>query len=343
MLNREKLQNIIEKTVDNQLIFGVQLSVRNGEDLWDGSAGNLSGNKPFFIASTTKLFVTAIILNFRHKNRISLDDKIARYLPAETMNGLHIYKGKEYSGDITIRHLLSQTSGLPDYFEDREVNGISLLKHIITGHDQIWSFDQVIAISKTLKARFEPGAKGKAHYSDTNFQLLGKIIEKITGDKFEKVLEEIILKPLGFNSTYVYSNPDDTTPELIFHKKKQLKIPRAMSSFGPDGGIVSTSSELMTFICAFFDGRFFPVSYLPEMCKWNRVMSPLEYGTGIMRFKLPWFFSPFQPIPEFIGHSGLSGAFAYFVPEKKLFLTGTVNQIQKPGISYKMLIQILNS
>jgi hypothetical protein len=99
----------------------------------------------------------------------------------------------------------------------------------------------------------------------------------------------------------------------------------------------------MVFLKAFFNGTFFPKTYLPELYKWNSVMFPLEYGVGIMKFQLPAIFTLFRKMPAFIGHSGLSGAFAYYIPEKEVFLSGTVNQISNPGTSYKMLIQIVNS
>jgi len=117
----------------------------------------------------------------------------------------------------------------------------------------------------------------------------------------------------------------------------------AMTSFGPDGGIVSTANESMIFLKAFFNGKLFPKEYLDEMKDWNKIFFPLQYGIGIARFKLPRIFSPFKPVPKLIGHSGLSGAFAYYCPEKDIYLTGTVNQIHNAGLSYKLMIRILNN
>jgi D-alanyl-D-alanine carboxypeptidase len=61
-----------------------------------------------------------------------------------------------------------------------------------------------------------------------------------------------------------------------------------------------------------------------------------------MRLKLPRIFSPFKPVPELIGHSGISGAFAFYCPENDMHITGTVNQIHDPGLSYRLMIGILN-
>lgn len=341
-MNTLKLQQIIDKTVDNKSIFGTVLTVVKGNEHWTGAAGNLTAKQPYFIASTTKLYVTAIILKLKAKGKLSLDDKISQYLSPAIMHKLHFYKNVDYSDSLTVRNLLAHTSGLPDYFEDKDGSGKSLLQRLQEGADQSWSFEQAVEISKNLSPKFAPDAKGKAHYSDTNFQLLGKIIENIYGKNIGAVMYEVIFHPLALKQTYMYADAADKTPAIMYFKNKPLDICKAMTSFGADGGIVSTSKETMVFLKAFFNGYFFPKTYLSDLYKWNSVMFPLEYGVGIMRFQLPVIFTMFRKMPAFIGHSGLSGAFAYYVPEKDVFLSGTVNQINNPGTSYKMLIQIVS-
>lgn len=259
------------------------------------------------------------------------------------MHKLHIFKSEDYSYSLTVRNLLAHTSGLPDYFEDKGVDGKSLMKKLQEGNDQSWTFEQSVEMSKKMPPKFAPNTKNKAHYSDTNFQLLGKIIENIYGKTIAEVMHDVIFQPLGLKQTYLYVDASDKTPALMYFKNNSLDICKAMTSFGADGGIVSTSAETMVFLKAFFNGYFFPKSYFPELYTWNSVMFPLKYGIGIMKFQLPAIFTMFRKMPAFVGHSGLSGAFAYYVPEKDVFLAGTVNQINNPGTSYKMLIQTLNS
>ncbi len=193
-----------------------------------------------------------------------------------------------------------------------------------------------------MKPRFKPGARGKAFYSDTNYQLLGRVIEAIVGKRMGEVLQGFIFSPLRLKDTYLYDDSNDNIPLSLYYKTDPLRIPLAMTSFGPDGGIVSTAKETMTFLRAFCGGQFFPKEYISELTTWNRIFFPLEYGIGIARFKLPRIFSPFKATPELIGHSGLSGAFAYYCPEKDLYLTGTVNQVARPGLSYRLMIKLLN-
>ncbi len=113
-----------------------------------------------------------------------------------------------------------------------------------------------------------------------------------------------------------------------------------MTSFGADGGIVSTSAEMLVFIEAFFTGKIFPASYINELQDWNKIFSPLRSGTGIHLFKLPWFLDPFGTIPEFIGHSGLSGALAFYIPKENIFIAGTVNQVARPDLAFKTMIKL---
>lgn len=210
------------------------------------------------------------------------------------------------------------------------------------GIDQAWSFEQVIAEAKKMKPAFRPGEKGKALYSDTNYQILGHLIEIVSGKPLPAALQEFIIAPLGLHKTYLYTDSRDTRPAPFYYKKNRLDMPLAMTSFGADGGIVSTSAELMIFLRAFFGGKFFPVENLAWMKQWNRIFFPLEAGVGLTRFKLPRLFSPFQPLPECIGHSGLSGTVAFFAPGKNLYLTGTVNQVATPDRSFRLMLELLN-
>lgn len=338
-----KLQKVVDKTIDNKKIFGISLCLEkeDGVFVFSGASGNLVPESQYFIASTTKLYVTAIIQKLRASGKLSLDDRISKFLPPSVTSGLHLYKGVDFSASITVGQLLSQTSGIPDYFQGKQANGRSLQDELMAGHDRYWSFEDAVAASKKMMPSFAPGAKGKALYSDTNFQLLGRIIELSTGLAIGQAMEELLFTPLGLTKTYLYTESSDTRPAPLYFKNRPLLIPLAMTAFGADGGIVSTAPESMTFLKAFFGGRLFPLAYLAEMSRWNRIFFPLKYGVGITSFKLPRIFSPFKAQPELLGHSGLSGAFAYYAPEKESYLTGTVNQINNPDISFKLMLQLL--
>ena len=335
-----KMQEILNKTVDGKKVFGTSFAIKQNNQAWTGFSGNFTFEQPYFIASTSKLFTTAIILNLRSQGKLSLEDKISRYIDSTVLGGLHVFHGKEYSADITIQHLLSHTSGLPDYFQNKEKNGKSLEDEIIGGADQYWTFEQAMERTKGLKPLFAPGTKGKAHYSDANFQLLGKIIEVVTGETYVSSCEKLILRPLKLEHTYLYLDSNDSRPQTLYYGSKPLNIPKAMSSFGPDGGMVSTSEDLLVFTEAFFTGKLFPAVYIEELQQWNRIFFPMKSGVGIHLFKLPWIFNPTGSVPTFIGHSGLSGALAFYSPKENLYIVGTVNQVAHPDLSFKTMIKL---
>ena len=336
----KSFQTILDKLVDDKKVFGTSFAIKTDTLVWYGASGNLSIDQAYFIASTTKLFTTAIILKLRSESKLNLNDKISIYIDESILTGLHIYKGKDYSEELTIRHLLSHTSGLPDYFQGKGTNGKSLENEIIEGNDQFWTFEQSIERTKKMAPLFAPGTKGKANYSDANFQLLGKIIETITYKSYSENCQEFIIQPLGLAKTYLYQDSSDKTPKTLYYKSNELNIPKAMTSFGADGGMVSTSTDMLVFIEAFFTGRLFPLTYISELQQWNKIFFPMRSGIGIHLFKLPWLFNPTGSVPYFIGHSGLSGALAYYSPEENIFVVGTVNQVAHPDISFKTMIKL---
>ena len=97
----------------------------------------------------------------------------------------------------------------------------------------------------------------------------------------------------------------------------------------------------MKFLKVFFEGDLFPKEYLKDLYNWNRIQwFPLEYGVGLMRCKISRILSPVIPAPEIIGHSGSTGTFDFYCIEKKLFITGSFNQITKRP--FELIYRLLN-
>jgi CubicO group peptidase (beta-lactamase class C family) len=310
---------------------------------WEWSAPR--SVEQYFIASTTKLYVTALVMQLRAEGRLDLDTPAARYLAPSVMAGIHVLRGADAGGRITIRELLSHTSGLADYFEGRQRDGSTQIGKALQA-DFAWTFDDVLRITKhELTPRFAPATPGKAFYSDTNYQLLGAVIEAITGVSYEDALRQRILAPLALADTYPFTL--DTVERYdsvaaMLHGKQRVAIPKAMASVRADGGIVSTATDGVRFLEAFMTGRLFPRANLAEMqSQWRAIFPPLQYGLGLMRFDLPRYFTLFKKIPPMVGHSGASGAVLYFIPALDLFVSGTVNQIQQRSLSYNLLARLV--
>ena len=312
---------------------------------WAWEWGAAGSPEQYFIASITKLYVTALVMQLRSDGRVDIDAPAASHLGASVMAGIHVLGGVDSSERITVRQLLAHTSGIADYFEQKRRDGHTQIGDALA-RDLKWSFDDVLRITREeLKPRFAPSTPGKAFYSDTNYQVLGALIEAVTGATFEDTLRARVLDPLGLTGTYPFT--PETVPlyndvaSMLFGTKRVV-IPKAMASVRADGGIVSTARDGIAFLEAFTGGALFPAAYLVEMQqRWNRVFFPLEYGVGIMRFALPRYYSPLRPVPPMIGHSGASGAVLYHVPSLDLYVSGTVNQISKRSLSYRLLTRLV--
>jgi D-alanyl-D-alanine carboxypeptidase len=336
VIHEEMFNHIVNKMVDHKKVYSAVLCVENSDKSisWTGAAGNMNIDSRYFIASVTKLYITAIVMRLIEENLLNLNDKISKYLPAYVCENIHVYKSVDYSDRITVCHLISNTSGLPDYFFHKQANGKTVASELMEGKDEAWNLDKSINLVKKLKPKFKPGAKGKASYSDTNYQLLGCVIENITGKSINDVFEEFIFSELKLTNTYVYNDPSDTSPVPFYDNTKQLWLPEYMASIASEGGIVSTAGEVMVFLKAFFNGHFFPKEKIESLKQWNLIWPPpglFFYGIGLERIWTPWFISPFKPIKEILGFWGQTGSFAFYNPESDLFFTGTTNQVNGAG------------
>jgi CubicO group peptidase (beta-lactamase class C family) len=335
------LDKLVKDVVKKRFIYGAVFYVSSSDgdiDLIDAS-GNMKVDSQYYIASINKLFISAVILRLTTSNKLDLADKISRFLPEEVVRRLHVYKGKDRSDDLSVLHLISQTSGLPCYLLDDQANGRRAMEDLETGIDQPWPFDKVIQEVKKMKAHFPPGKEGRARYGDTGHQLLSLIIEGITGRPIGVVLKNLF-EELGMADTYVFDGPDAGHFVPIRHRSRKMHIPLYLASTQND--IISTAQDQMTFLKAFFEGRFFPKDRLKDLEMWNDIFFPFKYGIGIQQFHIPRILTPFNPVPDMVGHCGSTGSVAFYAPDLDLFITGTVNQQARPNIAFQTMVRILN-
>lgn len=303
--------------------------------VWKGVP--VTADTPFLVASTSKLFVTAMIFRLAGDGLIGLDDPLVKYFPAE-LDRLLVWHGEDLSGRITIGQLLTHSSGIPDYFEGRRHDGTRLADRLFSGEDMGFGLDEVIGWARDeLSPPFPPGAGRRASYSDTSFYLLTALVARVTQRTPSAALEHMITGPLGLGQTRFFQPGDATLPLRL--GSRIIEIPQALASMPGDGGAVSTARELALFGRAFFDGRLFDPAFLGQLADWRRVFFPLQAGLGVLRFQLPWFLPPFQRGIDFIGHSGISGAFVYHWPKRNVIISGTVNQMRSRSRPYRLLVK----
>jgi CubicO group peptidase (beta-lactamase class C family) len=327
-----------------------------GEDFhWSGAMGladeakgvKLTPDTPFYLASITKLFTAVTVMQLYEDGLLALDDPIARHLPAALIDGIHTYKGVDYTNRIQIQHLLSHTSGIPDYYEKAPKGGRSFFEILLAEPDREWSVEDTVQWARDkLKPSFTPGKK--AEYSDTNFQLLGFIIEAVTGRALHEVYLENIFKPLGMMHSYLHGRSEPievpgSTPARIYYKDMDITSHKAFASSWADGGLVSTMKDCLVFLKALNDGRLLKdKATLDLMHNWRPIQFPLKYGFGSMYFKLSWFMSPFSSVPAIWGHSGSTGSFLFYCEALDLYMVGSLNQAKSPGKPFQMMVKIMN-
>ncbi len=361
----EWLTELVSRDGIKHAIIGLESGDRHFK--WIGAKGDaresgvpIQGHTPFFIASVTKLFIAAAIFRLYEQQRIDLTDPITKILPEAITKGLHYYKGRDYSDKITVRHLLSHTSGLPDWLEDRPKKEKSLLETI----DRIeeWHItikDTAEYVRDHLTPHFAPQPfkkkRPKVRYSDTNFQLLIAIIEEVTEKPIYRAFEELVYQKIGLIDTFHPGHQASDQLELpadfwVDHQAFTKTL--LLQSFRD---LYSTADELLVFMKGLIRGRIFddPQTAGLMQQQWNsfgfptdavalRLPSwPIEYGLGIMRFKIPRILTPFNPVPAIIGHTGVTGSWLFYCPELDFYLCGSVSQTSQTRLPYQLVPKIL--
>jgi D-alanyl-D-alanine carboxypeptidase len=329
----------------------------DGAFRWRGAAGParpdgtpMRPETPYFVASVTKLFIATTVLQLAEQGRLELDASITRYLPPEVTGSLHRRDGIDRTADITIRHLLGHTSGLPDFLEDRRRGERSWYRDAIAGRDRAWTFEDVVVRSRELTPRFDPqdltADRQRARYTDTGFQLLIATIEHVTGQQVQREFEERFFRPLGLRHTSLpgRSQPLDPAPlpALVHDRDRPLDLPGTLRSCLD---LVSTVDDTERFLRALVRGELFedPATYRLMHARWNRIGYPLRYGLGTMRFPVNRLMGPGRRPVTLVGHSGATGSWLFHCPELDVILTGTVDQIRGRTIPFRVMAQLLRA
>lgn len=348
MTNREqKVDKIFARATKSEIINEAVLFIEstNKDFSYHVEYGKKELNSPLLMASITKLFTTTCILALLAQGKLSLDDKLTKYFDKSVLTGLHIYEGKEYSFDLTISDLLFQVSGLPDSFEDGSKSATNSIMNAIIYKDEYLTFDATLAETKSQKPRFIPRAPSKAYYANINFDILGEILEKITQCSLSDVYHQIIFQPLNLKKTYLPTSESDFIPN-VYYKDKSLHRPQLIMSCRASGGCVSTAQELMVFIKAFWNGKFFDKDIFNVLSVYRKLQAskgPINYGGGYMQIPLDSATTLFMGKGELLGHSGTTGSFAFYYPTKDLYIVGDLNQMANPALPIRLVMRLAMS
>jgi D-alanyl-D-alanine carboxypeptidase len=294
---------------------------------------------PVMVGGITKLVTLAMVFREFDRGALTPDTPLVDVLPEESVEGLCVIKGVDYSSRININHLLSHTSGIRDYLSPGAPNTISLLDQI-NSRDRSWGTREALEISRHYPGVFVPGAGSKIHYSNTNFLLLGAALEASTGMAFDQLVNLRIASPLELGTTYVFTPQHfDRYFSLapLTMKEKTLRIPRALSSFGPAGGLVTSPKDMVVFLRSFWRGELFSTQWLDGTgIKPLRLDSGVGFANGLMMTTRG------SQSSRYIGHSGLSGCVALIDTTRGRFGFLATNTMTPRAIVLRELSAILS-
>ena len=272
----------------------------------------LDGDEGFRIASVTKTFVAATALRLWEDGKLDLQSPISKWLPAQWTA---LLAGDGYEPDrITIRQLLSHTSGLADHAQAPEF--IAAVK----AHPEAASTpaDHVRHLVEWTQPLGEPGARFS--YSDTGYILLGTIIERVTGQSLPRAVRgELQLDKLGMPNTYWEQYEPAKGRKRAHQWFEGLDThdwSPTMDLYG-GGGIVSTTQDMATFFSALLEGKVFHrASTLATMQSGEGLPADSTYRLGIFAYD-------FDGVAA-AGHSGFWGTLVAAEPVSGQTIAGAV-------------------
>jgi len=257
---KSKIQQYLDSAVDENNP-GILLHIESPERglSWSASAGvsdrqsgsELKPNQLFRIASVTKIFVACTILRLYEEGSLSLNDPITKYISHKHDSILKV--GGYESDQITIRHLLTHSSGLFDH-----TNADIYLSSILENPTHEWTrTEQLLIAIKYGKPVCAIGEKFS--YSDTGYILLGKIIERVTHKSLnDAIQEQLEFKRIGLGDTFIENkgeNTDDRIHQYLDGEDTYLFNP-SIDLYG-GGGLLSTTTDLAIFYQQLFTHNVF--------------------------------------------------------------------------------------
>ena len=229
------------------------------------------------VGSNTKTFVAVVVMQMVQEGKVGLDEPIETYLPG-------LIRGEGVDGSrITVRQLLQHTSGLPEYTDTTPGSGdiFQIKDHYIPPRDLLDT-----ALGKP--AAFEPGTQWA--YTNTNYVVLGMLVERVSQRPVGEQIDQRIVKKLGLSHTYFPAPGEEKirgTHPQGYHLSAGGKL-EDITEMDPAwawaaGAMVSTPSELNTFFQAVFDGRLLSQASIDEMKKGvDTGAGGAVYGLGLI-------------------------------------------------------------
>lgn len=287
----EELDNHLKKLATADIFSGAVLLARGNNVLYEKAFGEANKdfkalnnvNTKFNLGSMNKMFTSVAIAQLVEAGKLSFDDSLSKFMPD--------FPDKVSAQKIKIKHLLSHTSGLGNYFNQAFIDG---------SRARFRTVDDFLELAKDEKMMFEPGTRWQ--YSNTGMLILGKVIEKVSGQNYFDYIRENIYQKAGMLNSDSY-DLDNVNPNLAIGYEKtyaEQGITFSNNIFihvirgGPAGGGYSTVGDLLKFAKALQDGKLISKDLFKTMTIAKTELSSPNYGYG--------FFV--NANPSSTGHSG---------------------------------------
>ena len=304
---QQKLDNYFKHLFQNRKMMGSVAISFNDSIIYTKTVGfanadtktKINTDTKFRIGSVTKTYTAVLVLKAVEEGMLRLDDTLYTFYPQ--------IKNAE---KISIKQLLKHRTGIINFTEITGENSWEQAFH---------TEEEFIRFFVNERSNFEPGTDFK--YSNTNYVVLGFILERIYDKSFAEILVEKICRPLNLKNTYFSTETDETKNEALSYNIQNEYIQNAQVNFSnhpASGGIVSTAVELNLFLSALFNKKLISEESLEIMLPKNRG----EYGMGIEKLS----FSN----PEGYTHGGrIENYFSeyWYFPKEKLGIVTLANAI----------------
>ena len=275
-----KLDSLAESKTGKESPGYAIMAIYNGKKIYNKCFGftNLETNQKinplsdFYLASISKEFTTMAIMILHDRGLLNYDDPVKKYLP----------DFPTYGKDITIRNLMTHTSGLPDYYS---LLGYNYDFSGITNRD-VWKL-----LLKQDSLNFKPGTKFE--YSNTGFVLLSIIVEKVSHESFSRFMKKNIFSKLGMKNTLVITPSVKLIPAKAVGYSKdstgQFKIDDYNQFTTGAGGIYSNTADLYKWDQSLYTSKLVKKSTLEEAFTRQELNdgTKIDYGFG-------WFIGTFK-------------------------------------------------
>jgi D-alanyl-D-alanine carboxypeptidase len=268
---------------------GSSVRVRAGEAV-RGTGLPVAWQSHYRTGSTTKTFVSTVLLQLEAEGKLSLDDSVEHWLPG-------VVQGNGYDGnEITIRQLLNHTSGVFSYTDDDAFAATLTTKQgFYANRFNVYTPDQLIHTALSHPPLFAPGTGWQ--YSNTDYILAGKIISAVTGKSWRTEVQNRILSPLHLTETSSAGDSNPLMPAPYAHAYNIWGMaPNRdygdvttdnMSWAGSAGDLITTTSDENRFFQALMKGQLLPAMQLAEMKTIVPLAPGVGYGLGLVHYTLP--------------------------------------------------------